>query len=305
MKRRRFILDWLVSDFAFLILAVMLAVLAWAFVNGGRQTEQRRVVKIQYLQPPRGIAFHRTPLREFKIDLSGSLFRLRLIKDEELIYPVDLSAASPGAFRIDIDIDNLRLPIDVEAAHPAPRSFTIYLEDMATMSVPLRPLILGAPKEGYAVGEIRLSPSAVNISGPRSLVSKMSQIDLEIPVGGRDANFSSTLKPKISLPDIEIQDSVIGEVEIRPIRVTREFVDVPVIAEGHSLSARVIPSLARVYLEGVSSTALDLEGKLKVVVLTEDLKKGRYRLRGQIQLPAGVKLIRVEPASFLVEIGSR
>jgi YbbR domain-containing protein len=303
MRKKNLIIDWLTSNLAYGLLSMFLAIMAWAFVNGGRQTEQKRIVRIQYLQPTRGLAFHRTPLKEFKVDLSGSLFRLRMIKDEDLVYAVDLSASGPGAQRVDIDVDSLRLPMDVEALHPSPRSFNIYLEDLSTITVPLKPVTLGAPKEGFVVGEIRLTPSMVNIAGPRSLVSKINQLEVEIPLGDRDANFTTALKPRVSLPDVEVQDTVVGDVEIRPIRVTREFANIPVIPDGHAQSARVTPSTARILIEGVSNSALNLEGKLKVVVSTEDLKRGRYLLRGQIDLPAGTRLLRMEPMTFLVEIG--
>lgn len=302
MRKKSLIFDWLTSNLAYAILSLGLATMAWAFVNGGRETVQKRTVRLQYLQPTRTLAFHRTPLKEFKVDLTGSLFRLRMIKDEDLVYPVDLTGASAGALRVDIDLDNLRLPIDVEVSHPNPRSFALYLEDLSTQPVPLRPMILGAPKEGFVVGDVRLSPSTVNIAGPRSLISKVKELELEIPVGTRDSNFTASLKPKMTLPDVEVQDMVVAEVEIKPIRVTREFLDVPVVASGRNPNARVSPSFARVFLEGVSSSSLDLEGKLKIVVPTEDLKKGRYRLRGQIVLPAGARLIRMEPVTFLVEI---
>lgn len=305
MKRKNIIIDWLASNLAFGALSLVLAVLAWTFVNGGRQTEQRRTVKIQYLQPPRGLAFHRTPLKEFKIDMAGSLFKLRMIKDEDLVYPVDLSSVNAGALRVDIDLDNLRLPMEIEASHPSPRSFMLYLEELATHGAPLKPIVLGAPKEGFVVGEIHLSPSTVMVAGPRSLISKIGQIEIEIPVGDRDSSFSTSIKPRVTLPDVEVQDSVVAEVEIKPIRIVRELMDIPVVTDGRATNVKINPGVARVFLEGDSNSALELEGKLKVVIATEDLKRGRYRLRGEVALPPGVRLVRIEPATFLVEIGQR
>jgi YbbR domain-containing protein len=304
MKRKSTISDWFSSNAAFQVLAVLLALLAWVFVNSGRTIEQKREVRLQYLQVPKGLVFHRVPLKEFKVDLSGSLYRLRTIKDEDLVYVVDLSQARAGANRVEVDLDNMRLPLDVEAMHPNPKFFYVHLEEVYVRSLPIKPIYLGALREGFAVSEIRTSPESITLTGPRSVVSKLENVEIEIPVAGKDSSFSLQVKPKINLPNTEAVDSVLVEVDVSPIRSARELTNIPVVAEGATEAGQVkiSPTAATVSVEGNPGAANSLGGQLKVVIPVEGLKRGRYRMRGRVDLPPSLKLVKIEPQTFIVEV---
>ena len=304
MKKKTSIADWFSSNVAFQILSVVLALLAWVFVNSGRTIEQKREGKIQYLQIPKGLVFHRTPLKEFKIDLTGSLYRLRSIKDEDLVYVVDMSNARAGANRVEIDTDNLRLPLDVEASHPNPKFFNVHLEEVFVRNLPIKPVYLGALREGYIVSAFRSSPESITLSGPRSVVSKIDYVELEIPVAGKDSSFSLQVKPKLNLPNSELTDSVLVEVDVSPIRSIREFANIPVMVAGaiDPDKVKVSPGMASISVEGSPEVANSLEGQLKVSIPVDSLKRGRYRIRGEVDLPPALRLVKMEPQTFIVEV---
>jgi YbbR domain-containing protein len=294
--------EWLKTKFLLQAVALVVALVAWLLVNSGQTVHQRRSVRLQYLNLPKDFVFQRTPLKEAKVDLTGSLYRLRAIPEEDFIYPIDLSNAKAGIVRVDLDLDNLRLPVDIEAAHINPRSFNVHLEEIYSQSVKIRPTFLGSPKEGFQLGTVKMKPEYISVSGPRSLVSKLNEVELEISLIGRELSFSETLKPRLSFINPENIEPVLVEVEITHQRSRQEFSSVSVVASSQNSKVKILPAKGKVVLEGADPELRAIEPTLQVRVPVEGLRRGRYRLRGQVALPQKVKLISIEPESFLVEV---
>lgn len=294
--------EWLFSKAPLQILALLFAILAWVLVNSGQTVQQRRSIRLQYVQVPRDLIFQKNPIKEVKVDLTGSLYRLRGIPDDDLIYSVDLSAARPGMNRVELELDSLRLPFDIEATHLNPRSFNVYLEEMSGQSLKLKPMPLGRPKDGFQVGTIKVKPDVISVIGPKSVLSKLTELEVEVNLSNRELSFSETIKPRLSFPNAESLEPVLVEVEILPQTAKREYPFVSVTQGSEKGKVRITPNKAKVILEGGDSDLRVLESRLEVTVPVDGLKRGRYRLRGQVSLPPRVKLISVEPESFLVEV---
>lgn len=280
------------------VLALILAVATWFAVNSGKIVRESRQVKLQYVQIPKGLIFQRTPLRELKVELSGPLSRIRSMDPDSLVYVVDLSSSKEGSNRIEVDPEMLKLPLDVEVLNLSPRFFNLYLEELFTKSVPVRVNPLGQPKEGFQVKSLTVKPEELSVTGPRTVVSKLVEIPVDVSLFDKDASFFETLKPRLSFPDVEVLTSVTIEVEVASIKSTREFMAVPVVLKGGK--GVVSPPVARVVIESGTGD-LDKLGALQIVVSVEGLKRGRYRLRGELPLSGTSKLVLMDPTQFLVE----
>ena len=75
------------------------------------------------------------------------------------------------------------------------RNLMITLEDLAEEQVYVVGTTAGTPAEGYAIGEMTVSPNLINISGPQSLVSRVKRIGAVADVAGAtsDITVSATL----------------------------------------------------------------------------------------------------------------
>lgn len=92
------------------------------------------------------------------------------------------------------------------------------------------------------------------------------------------------------------------EVGIEQLHVERVFHDVPVVAGDSSVKIQTLPATARVVLLGTEDRLNSLFKKLQVVIPVQGLSRGRYRLEGRVELPEDMRLVRVEPKSFIVEV---
>ena len=301
MKTSRKFHDWLWTKAPLQGFALLVAIVAWVFVNSGTSVQQRRSVRIQYLQTPEGLSFHKTPLKNFKVNLKGSFYDVRALSDDALFYLVDLRDVKAGIHKVNIDLANLRLPLDVEAANPNPRIFNIHLEELYAKDVGVKVTLVGSPQEGYSVVNVLTNPQFVTLSGPRSIVEKLDYAEINVSLEGRSISFSSQMKPSVMYGEIEAIDPVLVEIELEPIMTTKEFKNVPVLVEG-GWSADISPPETTLTLRGIQSDLENLKKRLKVEVPVAGLKRGRYRIRGKLELPYNVKLIMMHPDSFIVHL---
>lgn len=301
MKKRQSFRDYFKGRMLLQFFSLLIAMGLWVFVNSGQRVDEKRPVKIQYTRMPANLTFERTPLKEVAIGLSGPLYRLRGLQDDDLTYLVDLSNARPGSNRVELTLDALRLPLDLEATFPNPRVFFVYLEELAVRELPIKPAFVGQLDGGLSVGRVNMNPQVVTVSGPRSVLSKLEFIPFEISLEGRTSTFTVNGKPKTAAPSIEIRETVYAEVEISTVRLTKEYENVPVVSKGRQ-EVSIHPPIATILVEGAERDVQGLSWQPQVVVETKDLKKGRYLLRGRVEGPSSIKVLEVKPQNFLVEV---
>lgn len=294
--------QWFVERGYLLVLSLVLAILAWLFVHSGQITRIERAVKVDYINLPLSLAFAKPPLQEVQIYVTGSFHRLRGLEQEDLTYLVDLRNSKVGKRRIEIDLSTMRLPYDIRASNPRPRAFDVSFEQVVSKEVPINPQYVGKIEEGYAVTELKIDPDPVGISGPRSIIEGLEKLNLEIDVDGRKESFSTQLALETGFPQVEASEAVLVEVEIKPISLQRSYTEVPVVASHKNDRIRIEPAMATLSLEGPQGELDKAEKELKVVVPTEGLKRGKYRIRGTLEVKADVDLLLLDPETFIVEV---
>jgi YbbR domain-containing protein len=273
----------------------------WLYLVSGQNADERRIVKIQYTRIPQGLTFESTPLKEVALGISGPLYLIRNLREEDLTYLVDLSSAKSGANRIELSLDVLKLPLELEASFPSPRVFYVYLEEMISRQLPVRPQMVGNLAEGLTLGDLRVRPDRVTLSGPRSIVNKLESVDVEVSLEGQTQSFSTTARPRLAIPSVEVREVVTIDVDISTRRVTRDYSNVPVQVSG-SQRVTISPPLATVSIEGPEAEVNRLSWQPVVLIKSEGLSRGRYLLRGQVSAPEKMKVLEVQPSQFLVEV---
>ncbi len=304
LRKRNAFVEWFETKALVQIFSVLVAFVAWMIVNSGQDIVQRRTLKLEYVQMPKGLVFQKTPLKEAKVDLSGSIYQVRSVRDEALVYPIDLSEAKPGVNRFDLEVENIRLPSDIEASHLNPRSFNIYLEEIYSKTLPIKVNLEGKPADGFQVGRVKVTPETLSVSGPRSILSKLTEIPVSLSVEQKTISFSENKEPKLGFPGAEVSEGIFVEVEIGLLKQRQEFPAVPVNSGKLGGRVHITPQTAKVVLEGAPSDMRMMESRMEIIVPVEGLKRGRYRIRGALNLNdnSKIKIVSMEPESFFVEV---
>lgn len=287
------------------LLSVFLAIIFWFLVHSGQTVKQRLTFPIRYINLPKHLVFRSDPPTNLQVNLIGSLHRLRSLNNENIFYPVDLINAEKGRQSIDIDASNLRLPIDVQWLSSRPRRLDFELVELMKKEIPVEILFVGQPADGYVVSKVAVSPNPIQILGPPETVELLNSLQLEVNIEGKSEAFSTSVLTRLKQPQTKTIDSVLVDIEFSRLNVEKIFEEVPVKAQGQPASGarvKLQPETARVTLKGSESEITGLGDQIDLFVPVEGLQKGRYRVRGKLQISEQIRVVSMEPESFIVEV---
>jgi YbbR domain-containing protein len=100
-------------------------------------------------------------------------------------------------------------------------TMALSLEEKVSRQFPIKVSVKGAPKDGYAVGDISSTPNIVTVEGPESAVNKIVEIGALVNVAGLDSDSTTTC-------DITVYDAYGDELNNENVSVSQEQVDVTV-----------------------------------------------------------------------------
>ena len=195
------------------IVSLLLALILWITILGLKKEELEKDVKLQPLLPPGMMITNKIP-DHIKFRLSGP--RIWLKEAERRITPIqpDLRNTSETTIGFAVSEDLLvekRLPKGVKVVYFSPPNILIRLEEVIERYVPVRASLEGSPFSGFEVGNVRVNPSKVAVSGPKSLVNSLEAV-------GTDAVDVQDLK---GAKEVEIPVSIDAQ---SGLRLSREQV---------------------------------------------------------------------------------
>lgn len=83
----------------------------------------------------------------------------------------------------------------------------ITLEDLSEKKFVITPEVVGVPAEGCAIGTVEVVPNLLNISGPESIVSRISRVSAAINVDGVSSDVTDNVMPTLYDEDEKVIES--------------------------------------------------------------------------------------------------
>jgi YbbR domain-containing protein len=208
---------------------------------------------------------------------------------------------------VPVDIDGRR----VESVELDPSTVRVQI-DVSTVetsrTVPIRPLLTGAPAAGFEVGTVTAEPSVVTLRGSPEVLAAIAEILTEpISLAGSNATLRAT--GTLVLPEgARLADPAASEptivVQIRETVGTRTLV-LGVVCSGAPQGSACLPQIGQVAAT-VSGTVSDLDAldpaDLTALLDVTGLGPGDHLVQPTVTLPAGLTLVTLSPISVTVTI---
>lgn len=252
------------------------------------------------------LSFRVTAKRSIIERMTASDFRatadmknIEIKKDGTAVVPVDITSSRYSS-QIDIDRKNKNLEVAIE--------------DLQSNQFKVIADTIGTPAEGSAVGELTVSPDVITISGPASVVSKISRVvatidvkekfaDIEdnvVPVlYDEDGNTLDTSKLTFSQETVFVTAQILSVKEI-PIncetggQLAEDYQQVSVECNPKKITVRgTAEQLNKLTMITIPQEALDISGATET--LTKEIDISTY-------LPEGVTLVDSSQAKVKVTI---
>jgi len=292
------------------LLSLLIAFGLWMFVNfGERDAEEsvRMALELRNIPPELMITSPRVDFIDVRV--SGPRTLLGRIDRNRLSMGLDLTGVRPGPAVFRVGAEQLNLPRGVRVIRINPAQVTIELEKTAQRSVPVRLRLSGKPPADLLVGDTKLSPDTVQITGPQSFIRSVDFVNTE-PLDLADVT-PGTIERELPLAPVGEYVSlsaarVAAQIRIDEVEVTRELSQVPVEVRNTTYRYRVRPEAVRLTLRGPKRLLRGLEpAEVPVYIDAGREGLGERSVRPAIELPSGLELVSMEPATVRLNLSRR
>jgi YbbR domain-containing protein len=232
--------------------------------------------------------------------LRGPRDLVRGLMPNQLAVLANLDNKEPGERVIQLKNKEVSRPDGVEVLRIEPSSITLLLEPTARKTVKVEPHYLGPPDEGLEIYRLTAMPDTLEIEGPQSQLSNLTQVKTEsVSLKGRHQSFAATVDVELPHPLLRVVNraSVTVNVELGERRAARSFDNLPVHVSDRTAGARLLTQTVQVALYGPHSAIESLREKdvrveVDLAALSPTAETARPRVRlpeylaGQIEIKA-------------------
>lgn len=140
-------------------------------------------------------------------DFTATADMSRIVVDEE---------TQTGTVAIELTCNRYSSSVQINGGS---KYLRVSLEDLMSKQFVITPSATGTPAEGYALGNITVSPNVLTVSGPASLVSQISTVVATIGVEGMYVDLTDSVVPQLF-------DADGNEMDTTKLRLSRTTVDI-------------------------------------------------------------------------------
>ena len=102
-------------------------------------------------------------------------------------------------------------------------TMNLTIEDKIRKDISIRAVAEGQPADGYALGTVTVSPNIIQVSGPQSIVSKVTEVRAVLNVSGKEQHVEDRVKPKCMNAYGEAINSDSLELSLDEVKVTAKI----------------------------------------------------------------------------------
>jgi YbbR domain-containing protein len=296
---------YLGRDFGIRLLALMLAVGLWMFVNAGqRATLVELAVPINYRSLPPGLVITNDVPDFVRIEVTGPRTLLSLLDPERLTLRLDLNGIGQGSTEYKLLPSMFNVPRQTTVTRISPSQLSLEVDRVVRRELPVSLDLEGAPAKGYSIASIDVNPSKVSVIGPSRVVDKLDRATTEpVSVAGLSADLERPVRivspnPLVTLSAAEVA----ARVDVAEIIEDREFKRVAVAVHDSGYKFLLRDKQASVTVRGPVVRLDGLDPEHLAYVDAKGVQPGWHELPLKIDLPDGVELVRQSPEKVRLRV---
>lgn len=215
-----FLKKLLLSNLRLKLLALAFAAALWFFVAGQSDTEVGFLVPLGFKGIPKEMVMTSTPPGDVEVRVVGPRLIINNLSPSEIITEIDLSGAKEGLNTYSLQSRNVSTPIGVEVLRVRPSSIDVRLENIVSLSLPVRVRVKGKPARGYRVADVTAAPRSVAASGLKRYLEEAGAVYTK-PVDISGAASSASYAAELDIPQHEFRSVSADKVNVR-VTIERE-----------------------------------------------------------------------------------
>jgi YbbR domain-containing protein len=287
------------------LLSLLLAIALWFAVSGEERTETTLTMSLELVNLPRHLVITSEVPPNLQVRVVGTRSIISKLSQSRLTESIDLTGYKPGRHSYPFGPNSFSFPRGVQVIRISPNPINLTLATSLTRTLTIKPVIEGRPPAGYEVLETKTRPEKVMVKGPLTELEDLNYINT-LPIDVSHLKEHTVISTDLDFKNLHLSLKeavpILAEISIVAKPLTRTISGVPVAAVPGPAHLR--PTQVTLTLKGPWQQVKDLKvADLKATVDTKDVAPGRHRLNVSASVPAGVSLIRVQPATVTATVG--
>ena len=279
------------------LLCLLLALTLWFAVSGEERTETSLNMTLEFVNLPGKMVRTGEVPSELQVRVIGPRSVINKLAQTRLAYSIDLGNYKSGPHTYFPAPNSFSFPRGVVVTRIQPNPIVFNLSPTITATLPVKPLLVGQPPEGYELVGVKTRPEQVKVSGPQDELEHLKFVSTH-PIDLRNLSEMTVIATYLDYKNLHLalkdQVPILAELDIRPKTITRTLSGVAVAPEPGP--ARLKPSQVAVTVKGPWPQVKDLKpADIKATVNVKDLGRKSRQLNVSVNLPQGVSLVRVHP----------
>jgi YbbR domain-containing protein len=287
------------------VFAAACAFVLWFFVNAGERETLVLPFPIELRNvPERAVLTNPDRVDTVSVRLNGPGPLMASLDARRSPIVVDLSKAEIGQdLRLKIRDEMVRVPRGVRILEIEPSRIPVRLEKVKRTSVPVNVTTTGDPREGFKVERLQATPAKVQVSGPTSIIDRLTGLDAE-PVDLTDLTASTQKSVGLVRTDqLGVKpETVTVDVTVAPIMTTRDFKRLTVEVRNVDRPFQLKPARVNVTVRGPQRIVQDLNLDDAVFVDGASYDPGEHMVAAEVTLPPDVEVVKRDPPVIRLEI---
>lgn len=287
------------------VVSIALAALLWVVVAGEQTVERSLRIPLEFTNLPSQLEVVGDPPTVVDVRVRGSSGALNRIAGGELVAVLDLRSARAGQRLFHLDGEDVRTPFGVDVVQVNPSTVSMMFEPSGSKVVPVVPSVDGDPADGFVVGTVTAEPSTVEVLGPVSVLSKLTQAITEpVTVTGASAPVVETVNIGVADAAVRLRQPQMARVavSIGPAPVEWSVSDIAVVPRNAHGRIQLVPSRITAWVRGPREAMTGDSTMFDASVDVEALQAGEHEVPVTVIAPARVGVVRLEPSEVKVRI---
>ena len=113
------------------------------------------------------------------MQITGKRRLVSALNPEQVSAFLDLGEIEAGYHRIELNADNIELPLGLQVVRITPTAIRIEMENRVEREIAVEPEITGSPPDGYLIDRITVRPGSVRVTGPASTLNRILSLNTE------------------------------------------------------------------------------------------------------------------------------
>lgn len=269
------------------LLALALAISLFALSRQPVSDVRVYGVPVEFINPRSGVEVTSEAAPTVNVRVRGPRDIVRSLTPNQLSVTADLSNKEPGERVIQLRPKDVEHPDGMRVLQIEPASIRLLLEPKQRKRVPVEAQFAGQPAAGLEIHRVNVEPATVEIEGPQAQLDKVHRLLTEtVSLNGHTSDFRTAVEVETPHRSLHVltPGPISLAIEIGERRITRRFVDVPVVWLDQPAHGRLLTKTVAVELYGARSVldalrAHDLRAEMRLADVPADADAAPIQVR--------------------------